>query len=70
MVEKPKPKPYYRKQANTQWALWRLVMSEKFSYTEVMGMDTDTMMEANAALDIFREAERKAQKQASKKKKG
>lgn len=49
-----------------QWALWRLVMSEKFSYTEVMEMDMHTLMEANAALDMQIELEKKA----SKKKKG
>ncbi|WP_285800690.1 hypothetical protein [Exiguobacterium sp. S3] len=43
-------------------------MSEKFTYSEAMSMDTDTMMEANAALDIYREAENKAQKKSRKKK--
>lgn len=56
----------YKSMVRQQWALWRLVMSEKFSYTEVMGMDMHTLMEANAALDMQIELEKKA----SKKKKG
>lgn len=41
-------------------------MSEKFSYTEVMSMDMETLMEANAALDMQIELEKKASKKKGK----
>ncbi|KIL34041.1 MULTISPECIES: hypothetical protein [Bacillus subtilis group] len=42
--------------------MYRLVMSEKFSFSEVAAMDLDTLLEANAALDIHIEQENKRNK--------
>lgn len=52
--------------ARQEWALWRLVMSGKISWTEVSQMDLHTLMEANAALDIHIELEKKANKPKKK----
>ena len=60
MTTKPsKPKPYYKKKAHDNWPMYRLVMSGKFSFSEVVTMDVDTLLEANAALDIHIEQENK-----------
>ncbi|WJM60705.1 hypothetical protein QTN46_14535 [Bacillus amyloliquefaciens] len=57
-----KPKQFYKKKASDNWPMYRLVMSEKFSFTEVSAMDLDTLLEANAALDIHLAEENKRNK--------
>ena len=52
-----------QEEARSKWKLWRLVMSEKFSYDTVFnGMTMDEVDEANAALDLYEEAIERANK--------
>ena len=52
-----------REEARSKWKLWRLIMSEKFSYYEVFNLMTmDEVDEANAALDLYDEAVARANK--------
>lgn len=60
---KPISKAEIKKQVRSEWALWRLVLSGKFSYEEVFNYFTPYMIDkANIALDMEIEAEEKAMK--------
>lgn len=49
--------------------MWRLVMAENvsISYAEACEMDVHELMEANAALDLYIEQQKKANKKGGKK---
>lgn len=66
----PKPKKKeLREIVRSDWDLWRLVMSGKFSFDTVFHSMTPLQIAmANTALDLLQEAEEKAVKKAQKKK--
>lgn len=52
----------YRNKAHNSWLFWRLVLDGNVSYSDAMQLDIDEIMEANAALDILIEEQRKGAK--------
>ncbi len=52
----------YRKKAQNSWLFWRLVLDGNISYSDANKMDIEEIMEANAALDILIEEQRKGAK--------
>lgn len=48
------------KRARNNWSMWRLLLSDmKVSYNDLDNMDNDDLAEANAALDIHLDAQKK-----------
>lgn len=63
-----KSKSYYRQKARENWWFWRLVLSESgITYLDACEMDMEEIMEANAALDIKIEQQKKGVKKGRKK---
>lgn len=64
--EKQKTKSQLKRQARNNWDLWRLVLANRgFDYNSVFGkpyMTPNDVKEANIALDMMLEAEKKAAK--------
>ncbi|QCT03288.1 hypothetical protein E6C60_2576 [Paenibacillus algicola] len=51
------------KRAKENWPMWRLLLSDmNISYSDLDKMDHDDIMEANAALDIYLEQQKKEPK--------
>lgn len=49
-----------RRKAKENWLMWRLMLSDmKISYSDLDKMDNDDLAEANAALDIYMEYQKK-----------
>ncbi|MEY9097076.1 hypothetical protein [Paenibacillus sp. RC84] len=48
-----------RNRATRNWAQWRLLIANMVTYRDLYFMDDDDIAEANAALDIHIENERK-----------
>ena len=54
-----------REEAKSDWKLWRLIFSGYFDYNTVFNsMSMDEVDEANAALDVYDEAVKKARNNA------
>ncbi|MHA7580397.1 hypothetical protein ACX12E_08360 [Paenibacillus vandeheii] len=52
-----------RERATQNWALWRLLLSDmSITYSDLDNMDPDDIAEANAALDIHIEQQKKNEK--------
>ncbi|OMF09557.1 hypothetical protein BK129_01495 [Paenibacillus amylolyticus] len=52
-----------RERATKNWALWRLLLSDmSITYSDLDNMDPDDIAEANAALDIHIEQQKKNEK--------
>jgi len=49
-------------QVNEEWLFWRLVMSEKFTYTEVFDMNPHEVRRAHVALERYDKEQKKASK--------
>ncbi|MEW9702824.1 hypothetical protein [Paenibacillus sp. SI8] len=48
------------RRAKENWLMWRLLLSDmSVTYSDVSQMDHDDLMEANAALDIHIESQKK-----------
>jgi len=63
-----KSKSYYRQKARENWWFWRLILSDTgITYQDACKMDTEDIMEANAALDIKIEQQKKEVKKGRKK---
>jgi len=68
-----KSKNYYRQKARDNWWFWRLVLSESgITYRDARNMDMEDILEANAALDIKIEQQKKEMQKAksNRRKKG
>ena len=68
-----KSKSYYRQKARGNWWFWRLVVSESgITYRDARNMDMEDILEANAALDIKIEQQKKEMQKAksNRRKKG
>lgn len=49
-----------RRKAKKNWHMWRLMLSDmKISYSDLDKMDHDDLAEANAALDLYMEHQKK-----------
>lgn len=49
-----------RRKAKDNWFMWRLMLSDmKISYSDLDKMDNDDLAEANAALDLYLEHQKK-----------
>ncbi|PYE52493.1 hypothetical protein HUB98_26495 [Paenibacillus barcinonensis] len=52
-----------RERATNNWPLWRLLLSDmSITYSDLDNMDPDDIAEANAALDIHIEQQKKNEK--------
>ncbi|WP_079908274.1 hypothetical protein [Paenibacillus sp. 32352] len=49
-----------KRRAEERWGQWRLLLSGMITYRDLDHMDDDDIMEANAALDIHIEMQKKA----------
>ncbi len=64
----PRSKSYYRQKARDNWWLWRLVLSEGgIGFHDAAKMDKEDIMEANAAMDIKIEQQKKEMKKGKRK---
>ncbi|WP_144407024.1 hypothetical protein [Paenibacillus sp. IHBB 10380] len=49
-----------RRKAKENWFMWRLMLSDmNISYSDLDKMDNDDLAEANAALDLYMEYQKK-----------
>ncbi|MHA6481060.1 hypothetical protein ACX1C1_03950 [Paenibacillus sp. strain BS8-2] len=56
-----------RELARANWRQWRLLLSDmNITYSDIMQMDDDDLAEANAALDLYIEAQERKNKNQSK----
>lgn len=67
MAPKSKSDSYYRRVAKKNWVFWRPVLSGVVPYSNALEMDFEELHEANAALDIYIEKQKKGNPSKGKK---